>query len=159
MYKKYLKVEDLISIFRMKSLPKGSKSWNFMVKCRNLVGKYLMWDVGKGNETLFWEDSWDGHPPIDSSPFPGGLKEKLINLWGSRVCDYKIKVSSDEFSGWIWKPLKEIDLDPAAIKAYEEIIQRRKVKQLERRDKLIWAASNDKRYNVKNGYEAFINSK
>lgn len=55
-YNKYLKVEDPSSIFRMKTLPNGSESWNFMVKCRHLVGN-LTWDIGQGAEALFWEDS------------------------------------------------------------------------------------------------------
>ena len=62
-------------------------------------------------------------------------------------------------SSWIWKPLEEVDLDHDEIKAYEKIISSRKVKQTERKDKLIWAASNDGEYSVKNGYKALTNSK
>ena len=52
LYNKYLIVEDPNSILRMKTLLKGSESWNFMVKCHYLVRKYLTWDVSK-REMLF----------------------------------------------------------------------------------------------------------
>lgn len=49
-----------------------------MVKCHHLVSNYLTWDIGKGDDALFWEDSWDGLPPIDNNLIPRNLKEKLI---------------------------------------------------------------------------------
>ena len=55
-----------------------------MIKFHHLLCKYLTWDVSKGDEALFWEDSWDGHPPLDPSSFLRDLKEKLVNLWGRK---------------------------------------------------------------------------
>ena len=55
--------------------------------------------------------------------------------------------------------MEDVELDNVEIKAYEKIISTRKVKQLERNDKIIWMASNDGKYSVKNGYKALINSK
>ena len=50
-------------------------------------------------------------------------------------------------------------VEPTVKKAYEKIIQKRKIKQLERNDKLIWVASKDGRYSVKNGYRVITHSK
>ena len=69
-YNKYLNVDDPLSIFRMKNPPRGSKSWKFMIKCHHLVCKYLTWDVGKGDEAFFCEDSWDGCHPLQHSFVP-----------------------------------------------------------------------------------------
>ena len=80
----------------MKTLPKGFDSWNFIAKSRPLITKYLSWDVGNGQEALVWEDSWDGYPPIDSLGFPEKCKDLLINLWGTKVSDYKTLVSTNE---------------------------------------------------------------
>ena len=99
-----------------------------------MVCKYLTWDVGKGNEALFWEDSWDGHPPLHHSSFPKDLKEKLCNLWGSRVYDYKTEVSLEGKSRWMWKPLIGLGLDSDAINAYEKILVDRRFKKIERKD-------------------------
>ena len=96
MYDKYLNADDPFSIFRMKSLPKGSDSWNFIAKRRSLINKYLTWDVGNGEEALFWEDSWDGHPPIDNLGLPKSSKELFINLWGTEVSNYKTMITTSK---------------------------------------------------------------
>lgn len=72
----------------MKSLPKGPDSWNFIAKNRHLITKYLTWDIGKGQNALFWEDSWDGIPPLDTQGLPSECKNLLSNLWGDKVMDY-----------------------------------------------------------------------
>lgn len=130
-----------------------------MVKCHHLVSEFLTWDVGKGDEALFWEDSWDGHPPIEKSLVPVSLKDRLVNFWGLKVSDYKIESHMDNQSIWIWKSLDEVDLDPKEAMAYKKVISTRDVKQTERKDKLIWVTSNDGKYSAKNGYKALINSK
>ena len=84
----------------MKSLPKGYESWNFLVKNREIISKYLTRDVGKGDEALFWENFWDGFPPIDSMGILGNLKEKLVIAWGSKVCDYRTKIHNDGITRW-----------------------------------------------------------
>ena len=87
LYYKYLDPKDLESFFRMSRLPKGSECWNFMSKCQTIINKYLMSDVAAGDKALFWEDSWDGCPPIQSSPILDNLKTRLKSLWGCRVKD------------------------------------------------------------------------
>ena len=46
LYNKYLNAEDPISIFRIINPPMSSKSWNFMLKCCDLIENFLTWDVG-----------------------------------------------------------------------------------------------------------------
>ena len=159
MYNKYLDAGDPTSIFRMKTLPKGSESWNFMTMCRDLVCKYLTWDVGKGEDALFCFYSWDGHPLIDNKHVVGSLKEKLTSRWGRKVSDYITNISMGDHSDWIQKPPEDAELDLVEIEAYNNIIQDRKIKQFDRNDKLIWVGTNNGKYSVKNGYKALINSK
>ena len=114
MYNKYLNATDPFSIFRMKTLPKGSESWNFIIRCRALIINYLTWDIGKGDKALFWEDSWDWHPPIDSLEKPVGVKEKLVKLMGSKVSDYKTKKTLNGSTSWEYKSLDDIYVEPIA---------------------------------------------
>ena len=157
LYNKYLNADDPFSIFRMKSLPKESDSWNFIEKSRSFITKYLTWDVGNGEEVLFWEDSLDGHPLIDNLGFPQSSKELLINLWGPKVSDYKIKIYKGNLVEWKWKSIKEIEDDPDIIKIYENMVLFRNIKQGNKEDKLVWAASNDGKYSAKMGYKSLIN--
>ena len=84
-YNKYLKGDDPLSIFRVINPPEGFETWNFMIICRELICKHLTWDIGRGEEALFWEDSWDGKPPLIQSNISANLIENLINLWGNKV--------------------------------------------------------------------------
>ena len=52
--------------------------------------------MGKGEEVLFWEDSCDGHPQIDNMGLPKSSKELFINLWESKVSDYKTMKTTSE---------------------------------------------------------------
>lgn len=114
--------------------------------------------MGLGDEALFWEESWNGHPPISFTPFPKVLKDKLVSLQGVKVSNYKTKISSEGTNQWVWKLLEGLGIDPLTIKAYDKILLDRKIKQLERKDELIWAVSNDERYSVKNGCKALVHS-
>lgn len=157
-YYKYLDPADPESIFRMKNLPKGSECWNFMSKCQKIISKYLTWEVVAGNKALFWEDSWDGHPPIQSSPTIDSLKARLSPLWGNKVEDYKIKVTSNGNLRWRWRSLDGLELDSELVEMYDKIIANRNIKQSERSDRLIWVGAKDGIYNVKQGYKAIIHS-
>ena len=75
----------------MKILPKGSDSWNVMVKCHHIEINFLTLDVGTSEDVLFWEESWDGHPLIDNNLFHVSLNDKLSNYYGKKVCEYRIK--------------------------------------------------------------------
>lgn len=158
LYHKYLDPTDPKSLFRMRRLPKGSDCWNFISKCRGIINKYLTWDVAAGDKALFWEDSWDGHPPIQASSNLENLITKLKSLWGNKIKDYKVKVASDGELSWRWKNMHGLDLDPDSVAAFEKIISTRKIKQSEMTDRLIWAREKDGIYSVKQGYQAIIHS-
>ena len=127
-----------------------------MLNCHDLIGKYLTWDVGIGDKALFWEDSWDGHPPIASKPYPRHLKEVLISRWGTKVGKYKIKIVSNGVARWVWKSVEELGLEQEEVEEYVKIISDRVVKQSEKMDNLIWAAANDGNYKVKDGYNLIL---
>lgn len=43
---------------------KGSMIWYTLKKGASLIKEGLFWIYGRGEEVLFWNDSWDGYPPI-----------------------------------------------------------------------------------------------
>ena len=129
-----------------------------MSKCRNLISRFLAWDVGLGDKALFWEDSWDGLPPIPSSPTHDRLKRILSSVWGDKVKDYKIKYESEGIQKWRWRQVEQLGLDPDLVIAFEKILSERSIKQSENPDYLIWAGSKDGRYSVKQGYKALVNT-
>ena len=74
------------------------------------------------------------HPPLINNSFPKEIKEKLVNLWGSKVFDYKIEVSSEHKSRWIWKSLDGLGFDSSATKAFEKILVDRRITQTEKEE-------------------------
>ena len=129
-----------------------------MSNYRELISKFLTWDVGLGDKALFWEDSWDGLSPIPSSPHHDRLKRILSSTWGDKVKDYKIKNVSDGTYKWRWRQVDDLGLDPELVNAFEKILFERSIRQLESLDCLIWAGSKDGRYSVKQGYKALVNA-
>lgn len=53
------------------------------------INSYLTWDIGLGQDPLFWEDSWDGLPSPDNVNIPINIKNTLSALWVKYVSDYK----------------------------------------------------------------------
>lgn len=54
---KYLPDQEPTNFLRANSFPKGSKTWNFLISCRNLISEQVSWDIRDGASSLFWEDS------------------------------------------------------------------------------------------------------
>ena len=48
---------------------KSSFIWDTLKRGDPLIKEGLLWICNEGSNVLFWQDSWDGHPPILSS-FP-----------------------------------------------------------------------------------------
>ena len=158
LYNKYLNPLDKSSLFRIKNPPKGSAGWNFMAKSRNLITKYLTWDLGKGEEALFWEDSWNGLPPLTSYDFAPETISFLKTLRGTKVKDYIEELESNLDKKWKWKPLPKHGITLSDKEKLENILKDRFSSIRDREDKLIWAASKDGKYKVKEGYRMITNS-
>ena len=90
--------------------------------------------------------------------FPKSSKEKFITLWGGKVNDYKTMKTTNEGTKWEWKSVENLDIDPAIKEDFRKIIHKRRIKQVDRIDNLIWVVSKEGRYSVKEGYRTIINS-
>ena len=158
LYNKYLNPKDLTSLFRTKTPPRGSTLWNFLIKCRDIITKYVTWDLGNGNKALFWEDSWNGLPRLDTY----NISNQTINLLkmrlGTKLVDYVENDLSNEDNPWKWKSLSSFNIPINDRTKLEEILQNRKIYLNNKEDKLRWAISNDGTYKVKEGYNVILNS-
>ena len=66
---KYFPGVELQDIPRLELDGKGSFIWDTLKRGAPLIKEGLFWICNEGSSVLFWQDSWDGHPPILSS-FP-----------------------------------------------------------------------------------------
>lgn len=106
---KYIKNEISNNFMTVNRLPKGSRIWNFIIKCRPLVADYLSWDVHEGSSCLFWEDSWGGYPSIDRLISIQSTKDWLKLYWGIYIKDYVVHSDQDPL-GWHWKTFEGLPL-------------------------------------------------
>ncbi len=51
----------------------------------------------------------------------------------------------------MWRSLDGMDVDVEAIEIYGNLLEERRIRQSGKKDELIWVASNDGNYSVKNG--------
>lgn len=59
-----------------------------MLSCKKVVTSYISWEVNKGDEVKFWEDSWNGNFPLKDCQELQSAIPILSQLWGSRLIDY-----------------------------------------------------------------------
>ena len=129
------------------------------MKSRPLVRKYLTWDLGRGDEALFQDDSWDGQPPIINSRISRNSINVITNIWGPKVSDAKTLIRIDETETWVWKSLDNTNIPSIDKTILENILKGRSMNRNNLADKLIWGPSNDGIQKVKLGYDLIINSK
>lgn len=122
---KYLSNNDSLSIFRTTNPPKGSRIWNFLLDSRNLILEQLSWDVAKGDQALFWENSWGGYSVLEGQINNSIVKDNLSALWG-RYVKYCIELpNNDPTLGWRWKSLDNIDIPRQERETLENLIKNR----------------------------------
>lgn len=87
MQDKYLDNNQPSRVLTILDSPKGSAIWNFMMDSRNLVTKYISWEVNNGFSANFWTDSWCGHPPIAQMDNMEDIMNITIAHWGTKLSD------------------------------------------------------------------------
>lgn len=97
MHKNFLDIRDPKCVLTILDPPKGSTVWNFMLQSRDLVQHYISWEVHKGDDINFWDDSWQCLPPLDHQN-----NVDLVNIfsawWGVKIIDYVLSV--DRFTSY-----------------------------------------------------------
>ena len=82
----------------------------------------------------------------------------MVNQWGEHVRKYKYKKEENGKEIWVWRPLEGLNLGAREKEIFENMLLKRKVNQMERKEKIIWGVFKDGRYSVKKGYDLIIQS-
>lgn len=88
MQAKYLDSCNPLRIFSISNPPDGSTMWNFMISSRDLVTKYISWQVHNGELVNFWFDSWNGYPPLAQNNQLQQVIPIFIMKWGHKLVNY-----------------------------------------------------------------------
>lgn len=88
MQAKYLANTQPSRVLTLLDSPKGSSIWNFMMDSRNLISKYVSWEINNGLSANLWTDSWCGYPPIAQLDNMANIMDIAISHWGIKLSDY-----------------------------------------------------------------------
>ena len=83
MHQKYLNNSEPSRIFSILDPPKGSIFLDFMVSSRDIVLKYVTWEINKVDNISFWRDSWNGQPPLTILPDVHNIISVTEAMWGN----------------------------------------------------------------------------
>jgi hypothetical protein len=78
--------------------------WHTLKIGAQLVKRGLFWICNRGSEALFWNDSWDGNPPLLSMyPHLQALCDSFLAAGWDTVAHYKIAYNLGLAVGYRWK--------------------------------------------------------
>ena len=152
---KYFPGADFSELPRLPLGGKGSCIWDTLKKGAQLVKEGLFWIFNRGSDTLFWQDSWDGHPPILSS-FPQllPLYHSFTNAGWSKVEHFKTIKNLGQIEVTCWKAPEEWPVGGSEEERalLSRVLENRICSSLVGRDCLAWSPSPKGRFTVAQGY-------
>ncbi|XP_059073800.1 uncharacterized protein LOC131874440 [Cryptomeria japonica] len=120
---------------------------------REVVKKYISWEVNNGENAEFWSDSWNEQVPLGIEEKFKEIKDITDREWGSKVADVINAIEIFSRKG-IWKDLATLPLSRSQCRLLSSILQQRTVYVSDKADKLFWVPSKDGCYSIKEGYRA-----
>lgn len=157
MQAKYPDSENALRIFTISNPPNGPTMWNFMMSCWQVVTSYISWLVHKGEVAVhFWNDSWNGYPPLNDNVCLRLIIPILSQIWGVRLIDFidSVEISSGRVT---WRECSQIQFSEEHKDIFHQILNQRVVFLSNKDDTVIWVASKDRKYSIKQGYKAIKN--
>lgn len=109
-----------------------------MTDSRHVILDYVSWEINNGRRALFWEDSWNGLPPLAATQEFSYFIQIFKDNWGDRVVDYVSQV--DPLSNKVnWKDPSNLPIPDNIALLFNQAISDRDVFFLEQEDKIFWA--------------------
>lgn len=146
-------------ILREQDMPRGSDIWNLSIQSRDLIDRYIFWEIRGGQIARFWDEAWQ-------------QREKMLNLQGMQeiyktgmdrnlitVKDYWTEERGNE--EWReWKPLEEWKRNATEDQktTFGKEIDSRKIKKREGRDILRWGKETKGIFTIKEAYKVKPNN-
>ncbi|KAH9300825.1 hypothetical protein KI387_012408, partial [Taxus chinensis] len=115
---------------------------------------YVSWFVNNGARVNFWEDCWNGCPPLNLVSSLNSTMNKTRASWGPFVANYF--QHPDGSPSWSWKDPSPLEVPPSACSILAEEILLRRASYRDYKDHLLWLGSVSGIYSVKEGYRSLL---
>lgn len=79
------------SFLRIENLPFGSPFWNGLVQVQKNINRYVIWEIGNGKDTYFWEDTWLREQPLVEYEDLKKMARWIMRKQGEKVSNYLSK--------------------------------------------------------------------
>ncbi|GLJ33387.1 hypothetical protein SUGI_0671570 [Cryptomeria japonica] len=133
-----------------------STMWNLLVKSKVLVLPHLSWEINSTSKALFWRESWNVLPPLDSmGKFPNA-QDDLKRLWGKKVYDYLSFSRSNGVVKAKWKDIPDGVIPIEEKDKLVNVLNQSSVFVSNEEDKLNSTLSKSGKYLVKEGYISLL---
>jgi hypothetical protein len=84
---KYAPNTQQAHLIRMQDKIQGSNIWNAAWRNMPLIQEHAFWEIRNGQSALFWTDSWQQMPPLQSEENLLHYENQIQNLATSKVAD------------------------------------------------------------------------
>lgn len=148
---KYLDSSFPSRIFTVSNPLLGSAIWNLMMSSKDIFCIYVTWEIHSGEKVKFWEDSWNGFPPLCRQEKLDEAYQVLKAEWGSSFWDYVLAIEIHS-RRVLWKePPTHLLIQPSLLSSWDSLAERI-IFLSNREDIVIWAPSRGCDYSIKDGY-------
>jgi hypothetical protein len=86
--KKYTPTTAEKNLIRWNGDNPGSLIWTAAKKNRQMVTQHAFWEIGNGETTLFWQDSWQQWPALNAEDWARDICAQATRIGLTRVADY-----------------------------------------------------------------------
>ena len=63
----------------------GSLIWTAAKQKRQIITQHSFWEIGNGETALFWQDSWQQLPTLNTEEWPHDISAQVIGMGLTRV--------------------------------------------------------------------------
>jgi hypothetical protein len=132
----------------------GSLIWTAARQNRQLVTQHAFWDVGNGETTLFWQDSWQQWPALINEDWAHDICTQTTRLGLTKVADYwQHNPTEDTWRCWhldqeTIDPDLQVDLAPL-----QEELTKRKIPIRAGEDILRWGYRPQGSFSTREAYQ------
>jgi hypothetical protein len=152
--KKYAPSTAEKNLIRWDGDNQGSLIWTAAKQNRQLVTQHAFWELGNGETTLFWQDSWHQWPALGAEDWARDICTQATRAGLTQVADYW-QNNPTEDTWRCWRVEREhMDLEVHVnLEPLKEELAKRKIPRIEGEDILRWGYGTQGSFSTREAYQ------
>jgi hypothetical protein len=132
----------------------GSLIWTAAKQNRQMVTQHAFWELGNGETTLFWQDSWHQWPALGAEDWARDICTQATRAGLTKVADYwQNNPMEDTWRCWrVERERMDLELHVDLAPLQEELAKR-KIPKIEGEDILRWGYGTQGSFSTREAYQ------